>query len=167
MELQETYSPIDKPQIDPKRSTTEEVEKDFSDHILTEDFEEDGEEEDEDLDTEGGEMPDEFKFESRMIFLSNLKEIPPAVGDRCLSIGLHYTKDQALSLIESKLENLCPEYPELEIETKKKIVDFMRRHQKQTKRFSFRSFIHIATIYMSGDPNWEKWALIQMSSLPV
>lgn len=121
---------------------------------------------DEELDTDGGEMPDEFLFESKMIFLSNLKDIPPAVGDRCITIGLHYTKDQALDLIEHKLDSLCPEYPELSLAMKKKIVNFMRKHQSQAKRFSFRSFLHIATIYMSGDPNWEQWALIQMKSLP-
>ena len=112
------------------------------------------------------EMPEEFLFESKMIFLSNLKDIPPAVGDRCISIGLHYTKDQALDLIEHKLDSLCPEYPDLTLAMKKKIVNFMRKHQSAAKRFSFRSFLHIATIYMSGDPNWEQWALIQMSSLP-
>ena len=121
---------------------------------------------DDDLDTDDGEMPEEFLFESKMIFLSNLKDIPPAVGDRCISIGLHYTKDQALDLIEHKLDSLCPEYPELTLPMKKKIVNFMRKHQSQAKRFSFRSFLHIATIYMSGDPNWEQWALIQMKSLP-
>lgn len=121
----------------------------------------------EDLDTEeDGEIPESFLFESKIIFLSNLTEIPGAVGDRCLSIGLHYTKNQALDLIESKLDGLCPEYPELDLETKKKIVAFMRKYQGQTKRISFRSFIHIATIYMSGSPDWEKWALIQMKSLP-
>ena len=112
------------------------------------------------------EMPEEFLFESKIIFLSNLKDIPTAVGDRCLSIGLHYTKDQALDLIESKLDSLCPEYPQLTLDMKKKIVNFMRKYQGQTKRFSFRSFLHIATIYMSGDPNWEQWALIQLKSLP-
>ena len=125
-----------------------------------------GGEDDENLDTDDGEMPEEFLFESKMIFLSNLKEIPPAVGDRCISIGLHYTKDQALDLIETKLDSLCPEYPELSLDMKKKIVNFMRKHKGAAKRFSFRSFLHIATIYMSGDPNWEQWALIQMSSMP-
>ncbi len=134
-----------------------EAEEEFSDG-----FEDDGES----LDTDDGEMPEEFLFESKMIFLSNLKDIPPAVGDRCISIGLHYTKDQALDLIEHKLDSLCPEYPELTLAMKKKIVNFMRKHQGQAKRFSFRSFLHIATIYMSGDPNWEQWALIQMKSLP-
>lgn len=124
-------------------------------------------EDDDVIEQDGATVPESFLFESKLIFLSNLKEIPPAVGDRCLSIGLHYTKDQALSLIESKLEHLCPEYPELDLNTKKEIVAFMRKHKSQATRFSFRSFIHIATIYMSGDPDWEKWALIQMKSLPV
>lgn len=127
-------------------------------------FEDDGEY----LDSENDdEMPEEFLFESKMIFLSNMLQIPPAVGDRCITIGLHYTKDQALDLIEHKLEHLCPEYPELTLAMKKKIVNFMRKHQRHAVRFSFRSFLHIAALYMSGNPDWEKWALIQMKSLPV
>lgn len=137
---------------------SQEAEDEFADD---ESFGDDG------LDTDGDEMPEEFLFESKLIFLSNLKDIPPAVGDRCISIGLHYTKDQALDLIEHKLDSLCPEYPELSLAKKKKIVAFMRKYKGQTARFSFRSFLHIATIYMSGDPNWEQWALIQMKSLPV
>ena len=134
---------------------------------IMDDEDEDGDDDFIDTDEDDGEIPPEFKFESKMIFLSNMKEIPEAVGDRCLTIGLHYTKSQALDLIQSKLEFLCPEYPELTIDKKNTIIAFMRKYQGHTARISFRSFIHIATIYMSGVEDWEKWALIQMKSMPV
>jgi hypothetical protein len=109
-------------------------------------------------------IPDEFRFESKIIFISNLTEIPEAIGDRTLSIQLNYDKEQALKLIEQKLDQLVPEYPDLTIEDKREIVAFMRKHKKSAERISFRTFIHIAAIWKSNDPNKEKWALLQLTS---
>lgn len=110
-------------------------------------------------------IPEDFLFESRMIFVSNLAKVPPAVGDRCLTIQLTYTKEQALQLIESKLEGLCPQYPELKLKDKKEIIKVMKKYQKVTPRFSFRMFEKCAVLFMSGDPDWEKWCMIQLRSM--
>lgn len=149
--MRESFSPL----IDPKIYFKEQDD---------EDEEMEGDEEDEMLDTEpdDGTIPEVFLFESRLIFISNLLEIPDAVGDRCIAISLIYNKTQALDLIESKLEHLMPEYPELDLTTKKKIIAFLRKYKKMAKRITFRLFTKTATIYMSGDPDWEKWALLQL-----
>jgi hypothetical protein len=109
-------------------------------------------------------VPDEFLFESKMIFISNKTDIPETIGDRCLAIQLNYTKDQALKIIETKLDSLCPEYPDLSLEDKKLILKFMKQHKAQATTISFRTFIHIAVLFMSHDPHWMQWALIQLKS---
>jgi hypothetical protein len=107
-------------------------------------------------------VPDEFMFESKMIFISNQMDIPPAIGDRCLAIQLNYTKEEALAMIEEKLTLLCPEYPDLSLDDKKEVLKFMRQHKAQATSISYRSFIHIAVLFMSHDPHWMQWALIQL-----
>jgi hypothetical protein len=110
-------------------------------------------------------IPDEFMFESKIIFISNLEEIPDAIGDRTLAIQLNYDKEQALQLIEQKLEQLVPEYPDLTIDDKKEILKFMRKYKHHAKALSFRTFVHLAAIYKSNDPNREKWMLLQMKGM--
>lgn len=113
---------------------------------------------------EDGSIPDEFLFESKLIFISNLDEIPSAIGDRVLSIQLNYSKEQALELINQKLEHLVPEYPDLTLDDKKEILSFIRKHKNKTARISLRTFIHIASIWKSNHPNREAWALVQLKS---
>lgn len=112
-----------------------------------------------------GEIPETFLFESKLIFISNLNKVPQAVGDRSMTIQLNYTKDQALKLIESKLEHLCPQYPELNMKAKKEIIKTMREFSSVVPRFSFRMFEKCAVLYMSGDPQWKQWARIQLRSM--
>jgi len=109
-------------------------------------------------------IPDEFRFESKIIFISNLTEIPESIGDRTLAIQLNYDKDQALKLIEQKLEYLVPEYPDLTIEDKRNILFFMRKHKSKAEKINFRVFIHLASIYKSDDPDKEKWMFLQLKS---
>lgn len=109
-------------------------------------------------------VPDEFMFESKVIFISNLEELPEALGDRVLAIQLNYDKDSALKVIDTKLAELVPEYPELTLDSKREILAFLQAHKKEAKHISIRTFIHIASIWMSNDPDKEKWALIQLRS---
>jgi hypothetical protein len=109
-------------------------------------------------------VPDDFLFESKIIFISNLEEIPKALGDRVLAIQLNYNKEQALNLIDEKLQTLVPEYPELTIEHKREILAFLRKYKNSAKHISLRTFVHIASIWASNDPEKEKWALVQLQS---
>lgn len=109
-------------------------------------------------------VPDEFMFESKMVFISNLTEIPEALADRVLAIQLNYDKEQALQLVDKKLQTLVPEYPELTMEDKKEILAFLRKYKKEAKHISLRTFVHVASIWVSNDPEKEKWALVQLAS---
>lgn len=109
-------------------------------------------------------VPDDFLFESKVVFISNLEEIPKALGDRVLAIQLNYDKDQALNLIDEKLQTLVPEYPELTIEHKREILAFLRKYKGTAKHISLRTFVHVASIWASNDPEKEKWALVQLQS---
>lgn len=129
------------------------------------DSDEDGMDDFVDTESDDGEIPDTFLFESKMIFISNLEKVPQAVGDRSMTIQLTYTKEQALQLIESKLAHLCPEYPELNMKAKKEIIAAMREFAGVVPRFSFRMFEKCAVLYMSGSPEWKQWARIQLKSM--
>lgn len=134
--------------------------------MIADSDEDEFETDDDALDTDDdGQIPETFLFESKIIFISNLDKVPQAVGDRCMTIQLNFTKDQALRLIESKLEHLCPEYPELTMKAKKEIIATMREFSKVVSRFSFRMFEKCAVLYMSKNPEWKQWARIQLRSM--
>ena len=108
-------------------------------------------------------VPDEFQFDSKLIFISNLTDIPPTIDSRLsFAIQLNYNKEQALQMIESKLGELVPEYPDLTIDDKMEILNFMKKHKEVPERISFRTFLHLAVIWKSGDPNRDQWALLQL-----
>jgi hypothetical protein len=108
-------------------------------------------------------IPDEFIVNSKIVFISNFEEIPEEIGEDVLAIQLNYDKEKSIALIETQLDQYLPEYPELTVEDKKEVIDFMRRNQSKAK-MTFQTFLHICTIKKSGSPNWEKWATQQFEN---
>ena len=106
-------------------------------------------------------IPDEFYVDSKVIFISNYPDIPSMIDDDILSIQLNYTKEQALSTIKARLEELLPEYPELTIEDKMEVLSFIKKNKKGST-VTLSEFIHIAMIWRSRDTNREQWALKQL-----
>ena len=74
---------------------------------------------------EDGESIKDFYFRSRMIFISNLSEVPAAVDDRCYTIDMLFTYEQILELINSAMDNIHIE--NVTDEMKREVYDFLRR----------------------------------------
>jgi len=104
--------------------------------------------------------PDAFQFTSRVIFISNLTQVPQPLMDRCITIGLNLTKEQILALIEDKLEAILPELP---LELKKEVLAFMRKYVHRIgKSITFRLFQQICAIFSTNHPESRKMAYITM-----
>jgi len=114
------------------------------------------------MDASGG-VPDRFQFTSRIIFISNLMKVPQPLMDRCISIGLLLTKQQILDLIDSKLEHLMTDAPEVSLEEKKKVLAFMQKYiHRIGKPLTFRLFQQLVAIYHSGHPDALKMMYLTM-----
>lgn len=116
--------------------------------------------------TEERGIPDEFLMNSRVVFISSFTEIPEDLKDNILAVQLNYTTAQAHNMMDNRLEELLPEYPELTIEDKKDIVAFLKKH-KRLSDITLRDFLHVAAIWMSEDPNREAWALEQIRAIHI
>jgi hypothetical protein len=120
------------------------------------------------LNTENsGPIPEKFEITSKVIFISNKTKIPPAVGDRCVSIELNLTKAEVAELIESKLEHLMPDEPFATMEIKKEVLEFMKRYMHQAKKMSFRQFEFCISARKAADEaggNWKDWVISTMKS---
>ena len=107
-------------------------------------------------------MPEEFEFLGRMIFISNLVDFPPALLSRCPHFGINMTVEQTLELIKKNLNGVFSEYPEVTMEAKQAVFDFLLEKSGSLKSMDFRQFKHALLPYLSGRPNWKDWVLVQL-----
>ena len=110
-------------------------------------------------------IPERFEFKSKVIFLTDLPAIPEDFRNFPYALELNYTKEQALSLVESNLDNIMVGFPEVNLQRKREILTFMRTNKRFAKSFSYDTFWHIAMIYMSGLKNWKRWGIAQLTGL--
>lgn len=101
------------------------------------------------------EIPDQFQFTSRVIFISNLLTCPQPILDRTISVGLFLSKEQILDLIENLLDPLLKdELPELTLETKKEALAFMRKYVHRINvPLTFRFFGKICAFFHNRESN--------------
>lgn len=119
--------------------------------------------EDKMYDTEDEGIPDNFEFQSKVIFLTDLPTVPEDFRDIPTCIELNYSKEQALSLIEANLEDIMVGFSEVTMPRKREILQFMRLNKGMAKSFNYSTFWHIAMVYMSGLKNWQRWATAQLT----
>ena len=107
-------------------------------------------------------IPDEFILDSKVVFISDYPEIPEDILDEDIfSVQLNYTKSQAAILLDARLEELLPEYPDLTLAEKKEILSTIKRYKKSAD-ITLKDFIHVAVIWKSGEPNKESWIQSQL-----
>ncbi len=122
---------------------------------------------------EEGESIKDFYFRSRMIFISNLLKVPPAVDDRCYSIDMVFDYDQILALIETALDKI--EIPNVDLEMRKEVLEFLRRNRWAIERklgmqviLTFRKFRNACVAWETGKRHGidmkttKKWAMRQL-----
>lgn len=108
-------------------------------------------------------ISEEFLINSRVIFLSDFPEIPENFDEDVLSIQLNFTKKQAETILNDRLEEVLLEIPEITIKDKKEIILFLKKNKKFSS-ITLKDFLHIALIWKAGGPNREAWALEQIKS---
>lgn len=108
-------------------------------------------------------IPDEFLMNSKVIFISNFTEIPEDLDDKILSIQLNYTPAQAYTMMDNRLDEIFPEYPEITLEDKKELISFIKKHKKLAS-ITLKEFLHAAVIWKSNDSNRERWVIEQLGA---
>jgi hypothetical protein len=106
-------------------------------------------------------IPDEFLMNSKVIFLSSYPELPKDLDEKILGIQLNYTPEQASAMLDNRLDEMLPEFPELSLEAKKDIITFIKRYKKRSE-ITFLDFLHVAVIWESDSSTKEAWALQQI-----
>lgn len=114
----------------------------------------------------GGELedsPEDFYFDSWVVFITNYPEVPQPISDRTEQIEFIFTNEQITDIIERALEGCPPK--ELDADTKKGALDWLRENLRAAGNatLSFRLFRKIANLYATAPPDkWEKWAVIKL-----
>lgn len=103
---------------------------------------------------ERGEIPNNFEFKGKIIFISNLPkdQLDPdgAIRSRSLMVDV---SPSDLAILE-RIKLLLPELEPLELSLEEKLEVF--EYIKGTKGASMRTFVKAAGIYMTGCANWKR-----------
>ena len=102
-------------------------------------------------------LPSEFDFNSRIIFISNLKErdFDSAVLNRSSKIDMTMTREQMFVRMEALLDFLGS--TETSREKKLEILDFLKEKSKGSEELpSMRTFVAAEGLARSGMPNWRE-----------
>ncbi len=106
-----------------------------------------------------------FLFTSKIIFVTNIPYIPEAIGDRCITIEMNFNKEQILDIIQKALEGFDPE---VDIDDKIFVWNWLKEHRTLAKKISFRVFSNILGIYLAGKNaagnKWEQFAKLMLKS---
>ena len=104
-----------------------------------------------------GKYPQSFTYEGGLIFITNLdmKYVDPSLLSRSLTIDMRFSKYDILNMIK---EGLKEYYPEVPMNIKKEVLNFLSDIIDISEKFDFRKYRDVLMLRMSGDPNWAKWA---------
>lgn len=122
---------------------------------------------------EDGESIKDFYFRSRMIFISNLMDVPPAVDDRCYSIDMVFDYEQIVELIEGVMDKI--KIPKVDRELRIEVLDFLKRSRWGIEKklgmpvtLTFRKFRNACIAWEAAARNGlpakkqKKWAMKQL-----
>ena len=107
-------------------------------------------------------LPLSFKFEGRIIFISNLSyhKVDQAIRSRSMCVDLSMTLDQKLermaNIIES--EDFMASEHNATIEHKREALAFLKDKRNVIRDLTLRSLISVVKIRMSDKPNWKELA---------
>lgn len=102
-------------------------------------------------------LPQCFKFEGAIMFISNLSmnEVDEAVRTRCFKVDVSMNTAQRIQRMRSVLEHVMPE---VDMDMKLDSLRVLEENQHLTDDINFRSLMNVITIRTAGKPNWEKLA---------
>ena len=109
-------------------------------------------------DLKDDDLPRSFRFEGRVIFISNLDQyaIDQAIRSRSMMIDLSMTTEQKIDRMEfiAKSEEFMPEYNE---EVKADSIALIRELKESAKEISLRTLISVCKIRATND-DWKEMA---------
>ena len=99
-------------------------------------------------------LPQRFKFEGSMIFITNMPmdKIDEAVRTRCYKVDASMTFEQRLERMQAVLPDLMPDVP---LELKQDSLDLLREVAGRCRDINFRSLMNVITI--RTDPAVADW----------
>ena len=102
-------------------------------------------------------VPGMFEFKGGVIFISNKtqNEIDDAIRSRCMNVDLAMTVDEKLERIEFKMPNMLTDMDPV---AKREAFEFLKEKANMCSDLNFRTFLKVAKIRRSGQPNWKKLA---------
>lgn len=104
-------------------------------------------------------IPPFFIFESKIIFLSNLVDFPPAILSRVASVEINFSKDEMLEYIKDKYHGTMKDNPDVTDEDRDAVFDFLYKVSPALNDVSFRLYSNLLGIYMSNkeDGTLDNW----------
>jgi len=106
---------------------------------------------------EVSEVPNSFVYEGKLIIITNkdVDKIPLPLKSRMPTIEVKFDAKQMLKIVESMLKFIRPDVP---MEQKKKVFDFLVSLYKQNKlkRIDFRSVILAIDLSIAYPDSWQK-----------
>jgi len=105
------------------------------------------------------EIPSSFRFDGRVIFISNLSlnTLDGALRSRSLCVDLSMTLNQKIERMEVLIAS--EEFlPNISLQHKKDAIELIRKMIKKAGEISLRTLIKVCKIRASESKNWEKLA---------
>lgn len=107
-------------------------------------------------------LPTSFKFEGRIIFISNLSyhKVDQAIRSRSMCVDLSMTLDQKLERMANIIESadFMASEAAATIEHKREALQFLKDKKNVIRDLTLRSLISVVKIRMSDKPNWKELA---------
>ena len=102
----------------------------------------------------GADLPQCFKFEGQIIFITNLPmdKVDEAVRTRCFKVDVSMSKEQRVQRMEAVLEGVLPE---VDIEFKRDALNLLKDNLMIAADVSFRSLMNLIKIRI--DPAVRDW----------
>ena len=104
-----------------------------------------------------------------MIYSSNLpkEKIPEPVYSRASPIEIKASPSEMIDYLEQNLNQIMKGVPQVTLEYKKEVLDFLRQYTSSIKHIDFRIFnqILIYRVTQPENPLWKKWAMMLLRKL--
>ncbi len=98
-------------------------------------------------------IDEDFDFESKIIFISNLTKMNPALESRLrgVSHAINFTKKEMLELIKNSLYNMYAEIPEITNDMRDVVFEFATQAIDAFNDMDYRSFNYLLTFKLAAD----------------
>jgi len=132
---------------------------------------------------EGMTSPNDFTFDSKMVFLTNYPKVPQALEDRCWTLEMIFSNEQVIEIIETLVEKIVPNrvpeaselfdmlgIAEVTNDDKAQVLEYMKNGGNsaiQRKTFSIRLYKRIVSLYAATKhtPMWKHFLEMEMKAL--